>query len=169
MKWQELDVTRGMSPLVAPKRKELNAMRGISPLVASKQKELDAMRGISPLVALKWKELDTRRGDIPSCHVKMARTRRDERDIPVGILEFGSFGVSTPHLVTLLFGSFLVYTVAIFVVTPHSLVTLHHHELVRPHLGHDFPQSPLVTSKWKELDTMRGYPLSSHRVGRNST
>ena len=57
----------------------------------------------------------------------------------VGISEFGSLGVSTPHLVTLLFGPFLVYTVAIFVVTPHSFVTLHHHELVRPHLGRDFP------------------------------
>ena len=57
----------------------------------------------------------------------------------VGILEFGSLGVSTPHLVTLLFGSFLVYMVAIFVVTPHSFVTLHHHELVRPRLGRDFP------------------------------
>ena len=61
----------------------------------------------------------------------------------VGISEFGSLGVSTPHLVTVLFGSFLVYTVAIFVVTPHSFVTLHHHELVRPHLGRDFPQSGL--------------------------
>ena len=58
---------------------------------------------------------------------------------PVGISKFGSLGVSTPHLVTLLFGSFLVYTVAIFVVTPHSFVTLHHHELVHPRLGRDFP------------------------------
>jgi len=57
----------------------------------------------------------------------------------VGISEFGSLGVSTPHLVTFLFGSFLVYTVAIFVVIPHSCVTLHHHELVRPRLGRDFP------------------------------
>ena len=51
--------------------------------------------------------------------------------------------MSTPHLVTLLFGSFLVYTVAIFVVIPHSFVTLHHHELVRPRLGRDFPQEIL--------------------------
>ena len=57
----------------------------------------------------------------------------------VGISEFGSLGVSTPHLVMVLFSSFLVYTVAIFVVTPHSFVTLHHHELVRPRLGRDFP------------------------------
>jgi len=58
----------------------------------------------------------------------------------VGISEFGSLGVSTPHLVMVLFGTFLVYSVAIFVVTPHSFVTLHHHELVRPRLGRDFPQ-----------------------------
>ena len=63
----------------------------------------------------------------------------------VGISEFGSLGVSTPHLVTLLFGSFLVYTVAIFVVTPHLFVTLHHHELVRPRLGRDFPQLWCIT------------------------
>ena len=62
----------------------------------------------------------------------------------VGISEFGSLGVSTPHLVTLLFGLFLVYTVAIFVVTPHSFVTLHHHELVRPRLGRDFPHKAVV-------------------------
>ena len=53
----------------------------------------------------------------------------------VGILEFGLLGVSTPHLVMVLFW----YIVAIFVVTPHSFVTLHHHELVRPRLGRDFP------------------------------
>ena len=57
----------------------------------------------------------------------------------VGISEFGLLGMSTPHLVTLLFSLFLVYMVAIFVVTPHSFVTLHHHELVRPRLGRDFP------------------------------
>ena len=53
----------------------------------------------------------------------------------VGISEFGSLGVSMPHLVMVLFW----YIVAIFVVIPHSFVTLHHHELVCPRLGHDFP------------------------------
>ena len=48
--------------------------------------------------------------------------------------------MSMPHLVMVLFGSFLVYIVAIFVVIPHSFVTLHHHELVRPCFGRDFPQ-----------------------------
>ena len=37
--------------------------------------------------------------------------------------------VSTLYLVTVLFGSFLVYMVAVFVVIPHLCVTIHHHEL----------------------------------------
>jgi len=61
----------------------------------------------------------------------------------VGISEFGSLGVSTPHLVMVLFGTFLVYSVAIFVVTPHSFVTLHHHELVALSLYRKFLQELL--------------------------
>ena len=64
--------------------------------------------------------------------------------------------MSTLHLVMLLFGSFLVYTVAIFVVTPHSFVTLHHHKLVRPRVGRDFPQTGLrifqFTKNWTVTD-----------------
>jgi len=85
----------------------------------------------------------------------------------VGISEFGSLGVSTPHLVMLLFGSFLVYTVAIFVVIPHSFVTLHHHELVRPRLGRDFPQGVLVerVPLWLQvlLDEMNEWDQPVHR------
>ena len=64
--------------------------------------------------------------------------------VPVGISEFGSLGISTPHLVMVLFGLFLVYTVAIFVVIPHSFVTLHYHDFVHPHLGVNFPQCLLL-------------------------
>jgi len=54
-------------------------------------------------------------------------------------------------LVTVLFASFLVYTVAIFVVIPHSFVTLHLHELVRPRLGGDFPQVEKKIPFWPPI------------------
>ena len=70
----------------------------------------------------------------------------------VGILEFGSLGVSMPHLVSVLFGPFLVYMVAIFVVI-HSFVILHHHKPVCPRLECNFPHSiPTETEMTNYLD-----------------
>jgi len=67
----------------------------------------------------------------------------------VGILKFSSLGMSMLYLVTVLFSSFLVYMVAIFVVILHSFVTLHHHKLVHSHLGIDFPH--------KQVNAQQGY------------
>jgi len=65
-----------------------------------------------------------------------------------------NFGVRLTWHVNATFGNgfILVYIVAIFVVIPHSFVTLHHHELVRPHLGCDFPH---VLFRSGELQTLQ--------------
>ena len=67
-----------------------------------------------------------------------------------------NFGVRLAWHVNTAFGNgfILVYIVAIFVVIPHLFLTLHHHELVHPRLGRDFPH------KW--VYGLAG-PLRTHR------